>query len=114
MNIMYVTVTERTREIGLRKAVGARESDIMKQFLIESVVLSLTGGLIGILLGVVFSYGATALITATNGDLQLQYTLSLKAVAISFVVCVVVGVFFGWYPSRRASRLDPIVALRYE
>ena len=114
MNIMYVTVTERTREIGLRKAVGARESDIMKQFLIESVVLSLTGGLIGILLGVVFSYGATALITATNGDLQLQYTLSLKAVAISFVVCGVVGVFFGWYPSRRASRLDPIVALRYE
>ena len=107
MNIMYVTVTERTREIGLRMAIGARQRDIMLQFLLESVVLSLLGGLIGIVVGILMAYGGTA-------AMALSYALSDKAIGISFVVCVAVGVFFGWYPAKKAANLDPIQAIRYE
>ena len=108
MNIMYVTVTERTREIGLRKAIGARRSNIMLQFLTESVVLSLTGGLLGILFGLAVYAIASALVE------QLPFVLNGGAVAISFLVCTAIGVFFGWYPARKAAALDPIQALRYE
>jgi len=107
MNIMLVSVTERTREIGLRKALGARPSDIMTQFIIESSTLSGFGGIIGILLGVL---GAI-----TISRLSEMVTLvSLESAAIAFLVAVGVGLFFGIFPARRASRLDPITALRYE
>jgi putative ABC transport system permease protein len=108
MNIMYVTVTERTREIGLRKAIGARRGNIMLQFLTESVVLSLAGGIIGIISGLAIYALAASLIE------QLPFALNVSAIVISFLVCTVVGIFFGWYPARRAANLDPIQALRYE
>ena len=108
MNIMYVTVTERTREIGLRKAIGARRSNILMQFLTESVVLSLTGGLVGIIFGLAIYAAASALIE------QLPFVLNPGAIVISFLVCTAIGVFFGWYPARKAAALDPIQALRYE
>ncbi len=107
MNIMYVTVTERTKEIGLRMSIGALNYDIMMQFLVESIILSLTGGLIGILLGVGISYIASM-------ALSWPFILSGTSIALAFFVCAATGVFFGWYPARRASQLDPIVALRYE
>ena len=108
MNIMYVTVTERTREIGLRKAIGARRRNIMTQFLVESVVLSLAGGILGILTGLGI-YALASLIVD-----QIGFVFNLSAVLISFGVCTVVGLFFGWYPARKAANLDPIQALRYE
>jgi putative ABC transport system permease protein len=107
MNIMYVTVTERTKEIGLRMSIGALTRDIMMQFLVESIILSLTGGFIGILLGVGISYLASSL-------LSWPFILSGTSIALAFIVCAATGMFFGWYPARRASQLDPIVALRYE
>lgn len=107
MNIMYVTVTERTREIGLRMSIGAKNRDIMLQFLSESTILSLIGGIIGILLGLLASYVASA-------ALNWPYIVSTPAVILSFVVCTMIGVFFGWYPARKAASLDPITALRYE
>ena len=107
MNIMYVSVTERTREIGLRMAIGARGRDILLQFLFESVMISLLGGLVGILLG----SGATA---AIRWILNWPMSITLSSVLVSFGVCFVTGVFFGWYPARQASRLDPIEALRFE
>jgi len=107
MNIMYVSVTERTREIGLRMAIGARGRDILLQFLFESVMISLLGGLVGILLGV---------LATTVVKLFLNWPMSITAssVIVSFGVCFATGVFFGWYPARKASRLDPIEALRFE
>ena len=107
MNIMLVSVTERTREIGIRKAVGARMRDILVQFLIESVALSVSGGIVGILLGVVGS----RLITRLAGWATL---ISPQAVLLAFSFAVAVGVFFGLYPAQRAARLDPIEALRHE
>ena len=107
MNIMYVSVTERTREIGLRMAIGARGRDILLQFLFESGMISLLGGLVGILLG----SGATAFI---RWILNWPMSITLSSVLVSFGVCFVTGVFFGWYPARKASRLDPIEALRFE
>ena len=107
MNIMYVSVKERTREIGLRMAVGAKGADILLQFLIEAVLISITGGVIGVVLG----FGATLFIQSILGWPTIITTYS---VVVSFAVCAITGIFFGWYPARRASALDPISALRYE
>ncbi|HET6889778.1 MAG TPA: ABC transporter permease, partial [Pyrinomonadaceae bacterium] len=107
MNIMLVSVTERTREIGIRMAIGARSSAVRSQFLIESVVLSLTGGTLGIVLGVVISIAIPAL-------LGWPTLISALAIVGSVIFSVVVGVFFGYYPARKAAGLDPIEALRYE
>ena len=107
MNIMLVSVTERTREIGIRMAVGAQGCDILLQFLIEAVTLSLLGGVIGILLGV----GSAELVSAIKGWPTL---VSVSSVVLAFLFSAAVGVFFGFYPARKASRLDPIDALRYE
>lgn len=107
MNIMYVSVTERTREIGLRMSIGAKGRDIMAQFLIESILISVTGGIIGVVLGV----GAALLV-----NILASYPVYVQSwsVLLSFAVCTVTGVFFGWYPARKAARLDPIDAIRYE
>ena len=107
MNIMYVSVTERTREIGLRMSIGAKGRDILAQFLIESILISVTGGLIG----VVFGIGAAFLV-----NILASYPIYIQpwSVILSFVVCTVTGVFFGWYPARKAAGLDPIEAIRYE
>jgi putative ABC transport system permease protein len=112
MNIMLVSVTERTREIGLRKAVGARQRDVLVQFLVEAVTLSTIGGVIGILLG----SGGAGIISAVarNAGQEFQAVVSLRAVAIATLFSAAVGLFFGIYPARRASRLNPIDALRYE
>jgi len=107
MNIMYVSVTERTKEIGLRMSIGAKSSDIKLQFLIEAFMISITGGLIGVLLGVVSSY-AIKMIAKWPIDIQAY------SVFLSFLVCSATGIFFGWYPAKRASELDPIEAIRYE
>ncbi|HIU89939.1 MAG TPA: ABC transporter permease [Candidatus Caccomonas pullistercoris] len=107
MNIMYVSVTERTREIGLRMSVGARGIDILSQFLIEAVLLSFAGGLIGILVGV----GATV---AVGQLAHWPVYVQPWSVVLSFAVCTATGVFFGWYPAKKAARLDPIEAIRYE
>jgi len=107
MNVMLVSVTERTREIGIRRAVGARSYDVLMQFLVEAVALGVAGGALGILLG----FLAALTITAT---LQWQATVSFTAVALSFGVAAATGVFFGFYPAHRASRLNPIDALRFE
>ena len=107
MNIMYVSVTERTKEIGLRMSIGAKGRDILAQFLIESVLISVTGGLIGVLVGIGASYIVKWL---------ASFPISIQpwTVLLAFLVCTVTGIFFGWYPARKASNLDPIEALRYE
>lgn len=107
MNIMFVSVTERTREIGLRMSIGARGIDILSQFLIEAVIISVTGGTIGIILGVVASWLVTLI---AHWPVYIQ----IYSVALSFAVCTITGVFFGWYPAKKASGLDPIEAIRYE
>lgn len=114
MNIMLVSVTERTREIGIRMAVGARSGDILRQFLIEAVLLSSVGGVIGFLMGVGASIGLVTLINAVTTGTKWKYEVSLLAGMVAFLFAAAVGVFFGYYPARRASRLDPIEALRYE
>ena len=107
MNIMYVSVTERTREIGLRMSIGAKGMDILAQFLIESILISVTGGLIGVLFGV----GAALIV---NVVAHFPIYIQPWSVLLSFVVCTVTGVFFGWYPAKKAAQLDPIEAIRYE
>jgi putative ABC transport system permease protein len=107
MNIMYVTVTERTREIGLRMSIGARNNDILRQFLFESTILSLIGGVIGIFFGLLLSY-------AVSSFLNWPFMVSGMSISVSFLVCAATGIFFGWYPARKAASLDPINALRYE
>ena len=107
MNIMLVSVTERTREIGIRIAIGATEQDVQRQFLSESVVLSLIGGAIGIIFGV----GSSLVITKTLGWAVL---ISPMAIVVAVIFSMAVGIFFGFYPARKASRLDPIEALRFE
>jgi putative ABC transport system permease protein len=114
MNIMLVSVTERTREIGIRMAVGARPKDILRQFLVESIVLSLIGGLIGLALGVAASVGITKAINSFSSGTDWPVVVSMPAAVLAIVFATAVGVFFGYYPARRASRLDPIDALRYE
>lgn len=107
MNIMYVSVTERTREIGLRMSVGARGVDILSQFLIEAILISITGGIIGVL----FGSGCSYLIKTLSGwPLYIQPW----SVILSFAVCTFTGIFFGWYPAKKAAALDPIEAIRYE
>ena len=112
MNIMLVSVTERTREIGIRKAVGAKRRDILGQFLIESATLSLSGGLIGLLVG----WGLSRLISGISigGASTLNTVVSPDIVILAVSVAVVIGLFFGIYPAMRAARLNPIDALRYE
>lgn len=107
MNIMYVSVTERTREIGLRMSIGAKGRHILMQFLIEAVIISITGGILGVLLGVSASY----LITLIAG---WPTYIQAYSIILSFAVCTLTGVFFGWYPAQKASRLNPIDAIRYE
>jgi putative ABC transport system permease protein len=107
MNIMYVSVTERTREIGLRMSIGAKGRDIMTQFLIEAILISITGGLIGVLIG----GGLSFLIRSV---FSFATYIQPWSVILSFAVCTVTGIFFGWYPARKAARLDPIEAIRYE
>lgn len=107
MNIMFVSVTERTREIGLRMSIGARSIDILSQFLIEAVIISVTGGIIGIILGMVASWLVTVI---AHWPVYIQ----MYSVVLSFAVCTVTGIFFGWYPAKKAAGLDPIEAIRYE
>jgi putative ABC transport system permease protein len=114
MNIMLVSVTERTREIGIRMAVGARGRDILFQFLVESIMLSTLGGLLGLALGIAASAGITALINSLSSGTEWELVISLPAAGIAIAFAAAVGMFFGFYPAWRASRLDPIDALRYE
>ncbi|HQJ21271.1 MAG TPA: ABC transporter permease, partial [Bacteroidales bacterium] len=107
MNIMFVSVTERTREIGLRMSIGGRGKDILRQFLVESMLLSLTGGIFGIIFGYLIAQVAGTLMNSTT-------FITTQSVVLAFAVCFVIGVFFGWYPARKASNLKPIDALRYE
>ena len=107
MNIMYVSVTERTREIGLRMSIGAKGMDILAQFLIESILISVTGGLIGVL----FGEGAALIV---NVVAHFPIYIQPWSVFLSFAVCTLTGTFFGWYPAQKAAMLNPIDALRYE
>ena len=104
MNVMFVTVAERTREIGILKAIGAQQKDILAQFLLEAIMLSVTGGLIGILIG-------NSVIPFLK---EYQAAYSLSAILLGFGFSVLVGIFFGFYPALKASRLDPVDALRSE
>ncbi|MBR5907099.1 MAG: ABC transporter permease [Bacteroidales bacterium] len=107
MNIMFVSVTERTKEIGLRMSVGARGKDILTQFLIEAIMISITGGVIGVLLGILAAYGVKFF---AGWPIAIQPI----SVVMSFAVCSITGIFFGWYPAKKAANLDPIEAIRYE
>lgn len=107
MNIMYVSVTERTREIGLRMSIGAKGRDILMQFLIEAILLSITGGVIGVVLGISSAY-------LVKNILMWPIDIQFYTIFLSFIVCSATGIFFGWYPAKKASDLDPIEALRYE
>jgi putative ABC transport system permease protein len=107
MNIMYVSVTERTREIGLRMSVGGRGKDILMQFLIESMMLSIFGGLIGIAVGILAA-------SAVSSVMNWPVVVTTQSLVLSFVVCSAIGIFFGWYPAKKAAGLNPIDALRYE
>jgi len=107
MNIMYVSVTERTREIGLRLAIGGKGKDILMQFLFEAILLSLIGGIIGVGLGIFLS-------NAVKSIMSWPIFITTQSIVMSFLFCFFIGVFFGWYPARKAAALDPIVALRHE
>jgi len=112
MNIMYISVKERTREIGLRKAIGARSADLLMQFLVEAVILSVGGGLIGIIVGVVFSWAGILILAQVLGG--WTYATPWDAIALGFIVSSGIGIIFGFLPARRASGLQAVEALRYE
>ena len=112
MNSMLIAVNTRVREIGLRKAVGARPGEIMFQFLLESIIITLLGGIIGILIGVSFAYAASLIIPKLGYD--WQFLVPLSSIGVSFGVCFVIGMVFGLYPARKASKVSPMEALRYE
>lgn len=114
MNIMLVSVTERTREIGIRMAVGARSGDILRQFLVEAILLSSVGGLFGVALGFGASVGLTMLINSLTTGTKWPIVISIPAAIVALLFAAAVGMFFGFYPARRASKMDPIDALRYE
>jgi ABC-type antimicrobial peptide transport system permease subunit len=107
MNIMLVTVTERTREIGLRKALGAKKKDIIKQFLVEAIILTFAGGIFGMAVGVLISVVISKLVS-------IPFAISVGSVALAIGVSAAIGILFGWYPAKKASDLQPIEALRYE
>ena len=107
MNIMLVSVTERTREIGIRMGVGARGRDVLLQFLIEALMISLIGGFLGAGLGIIASYIITRL-------MSWPVTITVESIILSFLFSTAIGIFFGWYPARKAASLNPIDALRYE
>ncbi|MBR1631233.1 MAG: FtsX-like permease family protein, partial [Paludibacteraceae bacterium] len=107
MNIMYVSVTERTNEIGLRMSVGARGMDILSQFLIEAIMISITGGIIGVVFGVGASYAVEMLA-------HWPVSVQIWTIVLSFAVCTLTGIFFGYYPAKKAANLDPIEAIRYQ
>lgn len=107
MNIMFVSVTERTREIGLRMSVGGRGKDILRQFLVESMMLSIAGGILGVIFGFIIAKVAGSLMDSPT-------IVTTQSVVLSFAVCFIIGVFFGWYPAKKAANLNPIDALRYE
>ncbi|MCC6126528.1 MAG: ABC transporter permease [Pirellulales bacterium] len=114
MNIMLVSVTERTREIGIRMAVGARPRDILRQFLVEAIMLSTLGGLLGVALGIAFTFGLTYAINSIYTFTKWPVIISVNSIVISLLFAGSVGLFFGFYPARKASKMDPIEALRYE
>ncbi len=113
MNIMLASVAERTREVGIRKAVGAKKKDILYQFVIESVILSLFGGVLGIIFGILLGFGAAYAITNLSGE-PFPSAISLRAIALAATISAAIGMFFGVYPAMRAAKLDPVEALRYE
>jgi putative ABC transport system permease protein len=114
MNIMLVTVSERTKEIGLMRSLGAKKRDIVKQFLIESITLTVFGGILGAGLGVIFSYAVIKIINMFDSMPDFIFTISVMGIGISLLVSVLIGLIFGSYPAIRASKLSPVEALRRE
>jgi putative ABC transport system permease protein len=114
MNMMLTTVTERTREIGLRKSLGAHTTDITRQFLAESIALCLIGGLFGIIFGYLMAMALAGIVSIVQPDVSFMPALGAGAIAIAVGVCALIGIVFGFYPARRAAKMDPVESLRYQ